>query len=162
MAHAINGIGGSGLVTVYTLAPGEIFVLDTITWTLSTSVTTGRRTPEVRILTANGQLIARIPDWNDLFESMTVTYTFGRGLTPFCGTINSGGCVQNDLPFTVLEPSASIQCVAVDDTGAPFASDTISDVTLWVEDAGAAAGGGGGSSSFQDPAGWWLYEGVGS
>lgn len=157
MSYAINGQGGTGEVTTYTLAQSEELVLETITWTLATSVTTGRRTPEVRLLTANGQLIARIPDWNDLFESMTVTYTFGIGLTPFCGSINSGGCVQNDLPFASLEPGASIVLVAVDDTGAPFASDTISDVTLWVADLTGAGGGGGGGSGFVDPAAWWLY-----
>lgn len=157
MAYAINGLAGVGLVTTYTLGPSEQLVIDTITWTLTTSVTAGRRTPEVRLLTANGQLVARIPDWNDLFAGMIVTYTFGRGLTPFCGTINSGGCVQNDLPFTDLEPGAVIQLVAVDDTGAPFVSDAISDVTLWVENVNAAAGGSAGGGNPNDPAAWWLY-----
>lgn len=162
MAKPILGQGGSGEVVVYQLNNQDEFVLDTITFTLETGLTTGHRTPEVLIFADGQHLIGRIPDWNDIFESMTATYTFGRGLTPFCGTINSGGAVQNDLPFTVLEPKCEIHVRTVDDTGAVFLDDTFTDVVLWVEDLSASASGGGGGGGLNDPAAWWLYAAAGS
>lgn len=161
MSFAIRGQPGTGEVEVYALTPLQTLVLETITFTLTTGLTTGVRTPEVLLLDSNAELIARIPDWNDISESMTATYTYGIGLTPFCGTINSGGSVQNDLPFCDLEPQSAIHLRTVDQTGAVFLDDAFSSITLWVADVSDSASGAGGGGRYSNPAAWWLYAAAG-
>jgi hypothetical protein len=135
VAHPIAGHAGTGSVTAYTLASAEAFTLDTITFVVTTDATAGVHTVEVSAFSPEGLLIFRIPDWNDLAGSSTVTYTFGRGLTPFCGIVGSGGSVQNDLPFTELAPECSIVLRCVDSAGAVIGGDSFANVVLWASDA---------------------------
>jgi hypothetical protein len=141
MARAITVGDGLGQVLVYTLSASERLTIDTCTFTLITDGTAGSHSPEILLADQAGNLIARIPDWNDAAANGTYTYTFGRGLTPFCGIVNSGGSVQNDLPFTLLEPGGTIALQSVDGTGSVVAGDALTMIVLWVEDLGSVAGG---------------------
>lgn len=133
MPRAINGKGGQGEVVVYTLSPHEAFQLQTVTFKLAVGAG-GDSTPEVLLRTQDGSTIARIPDWNDIPAGATVTYTFGVGLTPFCGVTSDGQSVQNDLPLTALTEGCTVAIRSVDSTGVVVAGDVVSRVLLWVED----------------------------
>jgi hypothetical protein len=135
VSDLISGIDGTGEVVTYTLTPDQAFSLDLLCFQLTTDGTAGVHRPEVLIRAQNGDLVARIPDWNDAPGSATVTYTFGRGLAAFCGSVIDGQSVQNDLPFTDLDSQCSITLRSVDPTGAVIAGDAFSNVSLWVTEA---------------------------
>lgn len=134
MAREIDTANGAGNVEAYKLAPGESFSLRTITFVVDTDNSGNGHSPEVLFGSQSGGLIARVPDWNDLADNSTVTYTFGVGLRPFCGITNDGGSVQNDLPECQLENGCTITVQVLDAGGAVVAGDRITDIVLWVED----------------------------
>jgi len=139
VARPISGEGGSGEVVVYTLSPSDRFRVGTISFTVVADAAGVNHSPEVLLLAQAGALIARIADWNDLADGMTVTYTYGVDLTPFCGVANDGGAVQNDLPDVELVADCSIVVRSVDPAGVVIPGDVISNVLLWVDDAARAA-----------------------
>lgn len=134
MARPINGLTGEGSLTVYTLAPTELLALDSISFVVTASAAGVTHFAEVILLTQDGSTIARVPDRLDVADGATVTYTFGVGLTPSCGLVNSGLAVQNDLPVTELTHGCSVVVQVVDPTGSVIAADTITNVLLWVRD----------------------------
>lgn len=138
MARAINGTSGTGSLTVYTLSPHERFRLESLSFDVVASAAGALHYAEVLLRSQDGSTIARVPDRLDVTDGSTVTYTFGVGLTPSCGLINSGLASQNDLPVATLEDGCSVVVRVVDPTGAVIAADAISAVLLWVQDVDGA------------------------
>jgi hypothetical protein len=134
VSRAITGTPGTGSLLVYTLAPTESFRLDTVAFTLTADSSGNGHFPEVILGSLGGFQIARIPDWNAVPDAAVVDYTFGVGLTPFCGIANTGGAVQNDLPDTALDDSCTILIRSLDAAGAVVTGDQLSAITLWVSD----------------------------
>jgi hypothetical protein len=129
---AISGANVTGNGITYTLGPAQRLRVETITFTYTASATVATRNPQVVYRSRTGQLLAVMPDLNDVVASAVVTYAFGVGLEPFCGVAPTGTFVQHDLPDTVLEPETTISLEARDGTtGAVIGTDAFTSVVLW-------------------------------
>jgi hypothetical protein len=132
--QAIRGNTGLGSVDVYTAPRDHELRLDLLTFTLTTDATAGVHSPLVTITDSQlGQVIARLWDWNEGGPSMTLYYTFGRGLRPFNCTLTTGMFVPVHLPDTILEPDAVITVSSVDVTGTEIPGDAITAVAVYGE-----------------------------
>ena len=122
----------AGTGVVYTVGQSERLTLETITFVLTADATAIGRNPQVVFADPDGNRFATVPDWNDLPASGVGTYTFGLGLTASCGTGLTGQVVQNDLPWTVLEPGYSVILESLRvDTFAVVPGDTFTQVFLY-------------------------------
>jgi hypothetical protein len=147
VAEAFSGSSGSGSVTVYTVPRGYELQLELLTFTLTADATAGIHKAKVSFRDAAlGAVTARLRDLNEGGPGMTLTYTYGIGLTASACVAISGWEMTDALPLTVLAPQTTITVTAVNDSGATIAGDAISGVVLYgdlvapeADDAGTTA-----------------------
>lgn len=127
----ITGASVTGSGTTYTLSSVQRLRLETLTFTYTASGATATRYPVVYFFSQDGSVVAQIEDANDVTAGMTVNYTYGIGLVPFCGTALAGFNIQNALPDTWLAPESYIQLTSLDSSGVTVAGDTFTSVVLY-------------------------------
>lgn len=132
MPEAFAGKAASGSYVTYTVPRDHQLQLDLITFTLTCDSTTGVHAPAVTFYDpAIAGTTARLWDWNEGGPSMTLYYTYGRGLRPFNCTVTTGMMIQHDLPETVLAPDTTITLSSLNVTGTVISGDAFSNVVLF-------------------------------
>lgn len=132
MPEAFAGHIGTGSVDVYTVPPGYELVLDLLTFDLVTDATASVHSAMVTFTDATlSAITARLWDWNEGGPSMTLHYTYGRGLKPFNCTVTDGMAIEHPLPDTLLNPDTVITVDAVNVALSVIAGDQVRNVVLY-------------------------------
>jgi hypothetical protein len=139
MSRPVSGEGGSGTVVTYRLAGGEVAMVETLSFKVTTDGTAGAHAVRVTLTQPTVGIVARLDDLNGGGPSQTNYYTYGLGLEGTTCDLPDGIAVTDPLPWTELQPGATITLEAIDGTGAQIAGDHFADVLLQLSDAAQVA-----------------------
>lgn len=130
MSDPVAGLEGSGQVIVYTSPLAQAFVLEAISFQVDTDATAGVHTVLVELVDRSVGVVFSCLDRNAAGPSQSNRYSYALGGTSSSCPVPGGWALVGPLPWTTLQPEASVVLTAVDDTGTLIAGDAFTDVNL--------------------------------